>query len=76
MFSDIASIGLGFIIMVIIAAALAKQTASGWLRGNSWGGAPVGVVVETHPRRYYQPLWSIEDVCSRNLRAGRLVWGW
>ena len=70
MFSDVASIGLGAIIMVIIAALLAKQTAAGWLRGNSWGGAAPPVVVETRPRRHYQPVWSIGEVCDRNMRAG------
>lgn len=74
--SDIISIVIGTIAMLVIAAALAKREASGWLNGNSWGGQPLPVVVETRPRRYYQPVWSIEEVCERNLRAGRLVWGW
>lgn len=74
--SDIISIVIGLVGLVIIAAALAKREAAGWLRGNSWGGKPRPVVVETRPRRYYQPVWSIEEVCSRNMRAGCLVWGW
>ena len=86
--SDIASIVIGLIGLVAVAALLAKQTAAGWLRGNSWGAAPPQVVVETRPRRHYQPVvvetrprrhyqpvWSIGEVCDRNMRSGRLVYG-
>ena len=73
--SDIASIVIGLIGLVAVAALLAKQTAAGWLRGNSWGGSPLPVVVETRPRRHYQPVWSIGEVCDRNMRSGRLVYG-